>query len=453
MSAPLGTNYRSREWSNDPFKSTYVENVYGQVTTRVTPHSFVGGQQTWSENHSLWKYQEEFRKGKALGSANPEIHRFLMNADAGGFFQSVKYEYDDDVPSVALSLTDGAGQFLRRWTFNGSLYPLYDSASFKQTTPWPTAKIPATLDLVGLGATAIARTIPTNPVAGAAQVLGELREGFPRIPGKDSFEALRDIRKPSRSARRRKVSNTAKKGSNEYLNWVFGVAPLVRDVRDLAKGVLESDRILTQLERDSGRLVRRSYHFDDQITNTVVADVTGQYLTPAIYVGFYPSGGGRRVTRRKTVTRTWFSGAYTYHFQRAPEGALEGFTNAKNYASHVLGLGIDPLLLWELTPWSWAADWITNFGDVMTNVSAFSRDDLVLRWGYLMQETVTTDTHTWTGNLLGVGRRTFTQTFTTTVKKRIKATPYGFSLDSSWNGFSPRQLGILSALGISRAAR
>jgi hypothetical protein len=42
-------------------------------------------------------------------------------------------------------------------------------------------------------------------------------------------------------------------------------------------------------------------------------------------------------------------------------------------------------------------------------------------------------------------------TVRTTVKKRIKANPFGFGL--SWDGLSTIQKTIVAALGISRAAR
>jgi hypothetical protein len=43
--------------------------------------------------------------------------------------------------------------------------------------------------------------------------------------------------------------------------------------------------------------------------------------------------------------------------------------------------------------------------------------------------------------------------FQTKVKKRLRATPYGFGLDPNWSDFTDRQLSILGALGITRAPR
>jgi len=72
-----------------------------------------------------------------------------------------------------------------------------------------------------------------------------------------------------------------------------------------------------------------------------------------------------------------------------------------------------------------------------------------LRWGYVMCEKRVTDTHHVRANLRA-GGRSLKQVFTTHVKKRLRATPYGFGLDPDWMDFSSRQLAILAALGITR---
>jgi len=89
----------------------------------------------------------------------------------------------------------------------------------------------------------------------------------------------------------------------------------------------------------------------------------------------------------------------------------------------------------------------------MTNISAFSRDQLVLRWGYMMAAETIIDTHSVVCGLRGYEGQTLSQTFTTTVKKRVRATPFGFGLDPGWKDFSDRQKAILGALGISRVSR
>jgi hypothetical protein len=168
---------------------------------------------------------------------------------------------------------------------------------------------------------------------------------------------------------------------------------------------------------------------------------------------------------REVLTRTWFSGAYTYHYDQG-ETLWKRMMAAEQRANRVYGLRLSPALLWELAPWSWLVDWKSNFGDVMTNISAFSKDGLVLCWGYVMCEMTITDTYSFSGvgaylppgetqakhGRSGV-RNGVSVSFQTKVKKRLRATPYGFGLDPNWSDFSDRQLSILGALGITRAPR
>lgn len=172
---------------------------------------------------------------------------------------------------------------------------------------------------------------------------------------------------------------------------------------------------------------------------------------PALDSNFYTSFTGAYTWRRKTTTEYWFSGAYTYFYDQGQD-LWSRARQAEQNMNALFGLRINPQLLWELAPWSWLVDWKTNVGDVMTNLSAFSRDQLVLRWGYVMATETITDTHSVRCGLRGYEGRTLSESFTTVVKKRVKATPYGFGLDPDWKDFSVRQLAILGALGVTRAS-
>jgi len=119
--------------------------------------------------------------------------------------------------------------------------------------------------------------------------------------------------------------------------------------------------------------------------------------------------------------------------------------------------------LWQLTPWSWAVDWFSNAGSFVKNLSSLAEYGTVLRYGYVMETTTVTDTYS-------AGKVLFTPTdpsvlaafkppyptvapltVRTTVKKRVKANPFGFGV--SWDGLSPIQLAIAAALGITRVVR
>jgi len=70
----------------------------------------------------------------------------------------------------------------------------------------------------------------------------------------------------------------------------------------------------------------------------------------------------------------------------------------------------------------------------------------------MMAHVVIRDTYLLDGVVLKDGSGgPLSQTFVTEVKKRVKATPYGFGLDP--DAYTGRQKAILAALGISRVAK
>jgi hypothetical protein len=90
-------------------------------------------------------------------------------------------------------------------------------------------------------------------------------------------------------------------------------------------------------------------------------------------------------------------------------------------------------------------------GDIVSNLSDWATDGLVMRYGYIMEHrfmeiTYSLDRPT---RLKPAGSYLASPvTFVYETKRREKASPFGFGL--SWNGMSPRQLAIAAALGITR---
>jgi hypothetical protein len=284
--------------------------------------------------------------------------------------------------------------------------------------------------LEGLGARAISSTIPTNPHADAAVGVAELmREGFPSLIGSQLFKD--------------KLSFFRNLGS-EYLNYEFGWKPFISDLLSIASSIDESEKLLSQLARDSGRNVRRRMSFPTDRETTYTRDsLSFRCDAPSSVL----SHSGRTLVT-ETYHKSWFSGCYTYHYDPAD---LSEASRIATQARILLGIRIDPEVLWNLTPWSWLVDWFVNLGPVLHNLSAFGQDGLVLRYGYLMHHHTrrTTETHhkvvqPMGGNFLD---GTVSAAFRLESKRRIKATPYGFGL--TFSSFTLRQWAILASLGIT----
>lgn len=294
--------------------------------------------------------------------------------------------------------------------------------------------------LLAMGTTAIARTIPTNPTSGVLQFAGELyRDGIPSILGSGLIKSrLRDYRELG----------------SEYLNVEFGWKPFINDLKNMARAVKESDKILRQFHHNSGQLVHRGYSFPSY-SETTVTSTPGSVPWPGSSYGKVFFGGSNpwgllTVETTKSVD-TWFEGCYRYYIPQG-DSLIERSQRWTSEANKLLGLRLTPEVLWDLTPWTWLGDWVSNFGDVIHNISALGQDNLVMKYGYVMQHTKyerRAFLKLANPRLDGVG--TYDLTYTNERKIRLSASPYGFGL--TWNGFSPRQWAILGAIGISNGRK
>jgi hypothetical protein len=422
-------------------EKTYREGVLVGAPDEF-PVSIVGRETTRSENHPSWRHREKILRRLLDEEHLPQDHhrvKRVRNRDIGGVFSSVKQIYGDSdgsstirplslrQPYIAQTLYDYQGPLFAR---SGNVGP--------GSSHWPAySEVALSQEMQQRGTTAIANTIPTNPAVGVGQLIGESMERLPAFPGAAVLGG------PGR---------TSKKLADEYLNVEFGLKPLLNDITGIVQTQREATKLLRQLERDSGRHIRRRYRFPEERTiETLSAPGEVRQPYPPISTQHYSgSSRGAYTWRRETVKRIWFSGCYSYLYHQG-QTLWDKLVRAEQEGNRLYGLRLSPELAWELAPWSWLADWKSNAGDVITNLSAFSRDGLVLRWGYVMCDLRITDTHTVHAQLKA-GPRTLVQSFTTHVKKRTRATPYGFGLDPDWKDFSSRQLAILSALGISRVA-
>jgi hypothetical protein len=292
----------------------------------------------------------------------------------------------------------------------------YNGAAAIVTTNAP--MVPST-QMDAYGTTAIARVSPTNPLVDLSSSVAELyREGLPTLPGSQGNPG------------------------SEYLNIQFGYLPLINDAKQLAAVARQHDALLRQYERDSGRWIRRQYQFPPQTTTTSLQSSTAPAPLGGSVSGLAQVGTLTRTTT--TETKIWFSGAFTYYLPRS------GWRRTVAELDHLYGIrpGIDTV--WELTGYSWLADYFVNIGDVAKNITAFKQDGLVMPYGFVMAKTTTEREETWTGPMrFGEWKSTtITSKKTYTTHQRRLANPFGFG--KKFGDLSGRQLSILAALGISR---
>jgi hypothetical protein len=283
---------------------------------------------------------------------------------------------------------------------------------------------------VWYGTKAIEATAPTSSDLDLAVSLAELRrEGFP-APG----------------------SASRGDAAGEYLNYEFGVKPLISDLEALIDVTARWKSMLQQYLRDSNKTVRRSHTFQTEVKEDVLPGYSAGRILPvtnstAPSTIFSNNHGGNTVsilTNRRTSRRIWFNGAYVYNLDSSIPGMLGKVQELEQQLRYLTGIKVDAEVAWNLTPFSWLADWNANIGTNIANASRFSNDGLVLKYGYIMAHTTSVIEQTAIHS-----NGVFTARYLYEKKERARANPYGFALATS--SYTDRQWAILGALGLTKA--
>jgi hypothetical protein len=180
-------------------------------------------------------------------------------------------------------------------------------------------------------------------------LMGELRETLRmlRNPAKSLFESAKnDYLNAVRRRKHRNPKNWARGLSGAWLEWVFGVMPLVNDINDVLDSMdrFNSDpivsRIITAVGRQRQSLTPSSLHvWIPDLHDLSFSGKTEQYLK-------------QKVKLRGLYLR-----------QRSEIKAL----TASQKLSQTFGLNVREFVpaAWELMPWSFLVDYFTNIGDIL----------------------------------------------------------------------------------------
>jgi len=288
-----------------------------------------------------------------------------------------------------------------------------------------------------MGSVAIAKCKPTNAVADVATFLAELyKEKLPRTVGSSLWK---------------EKTLSGREAGDEYLNVEFGWKPMIADIQDIVQGVRHAHDVLAQYERASGSFVRRRFSFPTSYSEVTYPGTSNDFvlLDNAIELRD-PSKAPAQYFRREQITKSiWFSGAFTYQL---PSGfkSRNKLEELRAKADALLGVNLTPEVLWNLAPWSWAVDWFSNAGDVISNLSDWATDGLVMKYGYVMEHCSARNTYYQdsTGKMFAPTFLGSPVVASVETKQRIVATPFGFGLD--WDKLSPRQWSIITSLGLTR---
>lgn len=421
--APL--QYRFTSSSGVTTVASFVSSGYSQITN---------------------SYRTESGLTDIAPSNRQEYNTFLAENgykskyDNGHPFDTEKRSLILSHPSVTLH---GSGRVL----YQGPLYPLTGVGSY---TPVPA------FDLADASSRLVNKAIPTNPLNSAAVSLGELilPGGIPKAYTRELLEAEFKAATRSRGSQIKSGINSA---GDFYLNAAFGYAPIVSDFVSTVNTIREGSRRIGQLERDSGRLVRRRRSLPSIVTQSGPTNVGTPglmrigYNVNADTASLYPSQAlstGVLTSESTTHQDIWFSGGFEYKFDKG-ENFSSQMSHIFDSIDKLTGISVTPERIYQLTPWTWLVDWNASLGTVISNAQRFSEDGLVMRYGYVMRKTVTNNIFTLKGirfKSLDPGPISVTRQIVR--KERFRGDPFGFSTNPS--AYTSRQWAVLTSLGMTQ---
>jgi hypothetical protein len=222
--------------------------------------------------------------------------------------------------------------------------------AYRPGAPDPVAQFAnySSLELSNLAWEILGKTNPNVPHVSVPQGLGELKD-LPDLVNGWGGNILRRIAKG-------------------YLSWRWAIAPMIGDLKKLLKFVKAVDeRIIHLMRLRDGQTLRRRCH----LGKTTVKPAPS-------YVILHSEGAVLKGWRQVTYTSEVWG---TAQWKLDPSSNLPqlGYGPLKDLARR-LALGITShealSVAWELTPWSWLADWFGDLGDVI----AATNNTVPLTW-------------------------------------------------------------------------
>lgn len=215
---------------------------------------------------------------------------------------------------------------------------------------------PTESDLLTIATTAVARCNPSAPSVGVPTFIGELKD----VPGSVmdpliGFNKLRNIVPTVRNFGLALLRGVAA----GYITWRWAIKPMVADIRrmcDFADAVNDRAALLRKLMTSKSVRTRCGL---GTVTSSLREQVTveSQRATYIAYRDTY-------YEKSEWATVRWRMNEITSRWLQQNNGYEPVMAFARNLCA---GTTSQEALaaLWELTPWSWFADWFGNIGETI----------------------------------------------------------------------------------------
>jgi hypothetical protein len=181
--------------------------------------------------------------------------------------------------------------------------------------------------------------------------LYELKD-FKRLPATLSrvMKFLKGLPSLASSSRGGKTLRSLLKGTADgYLEYSFNIAPLLSDIAALKTALKDTRKQLKQLKSYAGR--RLTSHFVWPLADTYVDRLTSHEQLPMGYSANSLKPVTRQVKYSTRVFHATLDYVYGYH-------NLSVFDDETAALLDVLGVNLNPAIIWNALPWTFVVDWI-----------------------------------------------------------------------------------------------
>jgi hypothetical protein len=175
--------------------------------------------------------------------------------------------------------------------------------------------------------------------------------------------------------------------SNVYLQFAFNVLPMLSDISGIQTALKNYKKRINALVSQSG--IRQSRHFSLTVPETNTFEVSPYYYNvDGVFTHPY-------ISARKSLTRFVAQTPSLFHAQ------IEYNINYLEYQVRhaevlglldMLGVNLNPQIIWNAIPWSFVVDWVAKVGDFLSRYKTDNMEPMInihrFLWSYKRQRTI-----------------------------------------------------------------
>jgi len=147
-------------------------------------------------------------------------------------------------------------------------------------------------------------------------------------------------------------------GSDNFLQWKFNVAPVIRDIAAIRSGLANIDQQLARLAANQRRY----------LTTRRTVDISDIYDDVSSYVTNTSSQRNATITSQRIPTYSKCVANVTMDYGYVMP-SLSGWQLRLQALLDAFGVNFNPAIIWNAIPWSFVVDWIAGVGSFLSQFS------------------------------------------------------------------------------------